>query len=231
MRDGLWELNKIGDQIEMKKLIFTSFLLISFLIALGLFVFASEERSWNFKVYLDKKEIGYQNFILTPKPNGSNVLIEAKFDVEYLFINFYSYRHNNREVWQDGCLRSIESKTDDNGENYFVLGSAQNEDFTIKSQKGKQHLKGCIKTFSYWDAKFLNSTHLLNSQTGEFSPVEIQKLGNTEINVNEQLLPAVHYQISTRDFEIELWYSPDHSEWLALQSTMIDGDVLRYQRI
>ncbi len=231
MTDGLWELNKIGDQREMKKIFFTSFLLISFLITLEFYAFATEERLWNFKVYLDKKEIGYQNFKLTSKPNGSNVSIEAKFDIDFLFINVYSYRHNNREVWQDGCLRSIESKTDDNGENFFVLGSAQNEDFTINSQNGKQRLKGCIKTFSYWDANFLNSTHLLNSQTGEFSPVEIRKLGNTEINVNEQLIPAVHYQISTRDFEIELWYSPDHSEWLALKSTTVDGDVLRYQRI
>lgn len=215
----------------MKKVFFTSFVLISFLIVLGFSAFASQERSWNFKVYLDKKEIGYQNFKLTPKPNGSNVSIEAKFDVEFLFINVYSYRHNNREVWQDGCLQSIESKTDDNGENFFVLGSAQNEAFTLKSQMGEQRIKGCIKTFSYWDANFLNSTHLLNSQTGEFSSVEIRNLGNTEINVNEQLIPAVHYQISTRDFKIELWYSPDHSEWLALQSTTVDGDVLRYQRI
>lgn len=215
----------------MKKVFFTSFLIISFQVALGFSVFASEERSWNFKVYLDKKEIGYQNFKLTPKPNGSNVSIEAKFDVEYLFINFYSYRHNNREAWQDGCLQSIESKTEDNGEKFFVLGSTQNEVFTIKTQMGEQHLKGCIKTFSYWDANFLNSTHLLNSQTGEFSPVEIRKLGNTEINVSGQLIPAVRYHISTRDFEIELWYSPDHSEWLALQSTTVDGSVLRYQRI
>lgn len=215
----------------MKKLFFTPFLIISFLIALEFSTFASEERSWNFKVYLDKKEIGYQNFKLTPNPNGSNVSIEAKFDVEYLFINFYSYRHNNSEAWKDGCLQSIESKTEDNGEKFFVLGSVQNEVFTIKSQMGEQRLKGCIKTFSYWDANFLNSTQLLNSQTGEFSPVEIRKLGNTKINVSGLLIPAVRYHISTRDFKIELWYSPDHSEWLALQSTTVDGKVLRYQRI
>ncbi|MGV7224923.1 MAG: DUF6134 family protein [Nitrospinales bacterium] len=214
----------------MKKLIITSFLVIFFLITFNISTFASDERSWNFKVYLDKKEIGYQNFKLTPKPNGSNVSIEAKFDVDFLFINVYSYRHNNSEIWKDGCLQSIESKTDDNSENFFVLGSAQDEAFTIKTQMGEQRLNGCIKTFSYWDANFLNSTHLLNSQTGEFSPVEIRKLGNTKISVSGQLTPAIHYHISTRDFEIELWYSPDHSDWLALQSTTVDGNVLRYQK-
>ena len=215
----------------MKKVFFNAFLLICFLVALGLSAFASEERSWKFKVYLDKKEIGYQYFKLTPKPNGSNVSIEAKFDVEYLFINFYNYRHNNREVWRDGCLQSIESKTVDNGESFFVAGSMQSDVFTIKSQAGEQRLKGCVKTFSYWDADFLNSTHLLNSQTGEFSPVEIRELGSTEINVSGQLIPAVHYHLSTRDFEIELWYSPDRSEWLALRSTTVDGNVLRYERL
>ena len=215
----------------MKKLITTSSLVIFFLITFDISTFATEEQSWNFKVYLDKKEIGYQSFRLTPKPNGSNISIEAKFDVKYLFINFYSYRHNNKEVWQDGCLQSIESKTIDNGENFFVNGAVQNDVFIIKSQLGEQRLRGCVKTFSYWDASFLNSTHLLNSQTGEFSPVEIHKLGNTEITVSGQLIPAVQYHLSTRDFEIKLWYSLDHSEWFALQSTTVDGNVLRYQRI
>jgi hypothetical protein len=194
-------------------------------------VFAFEDQSWNFRVYLDNKEIGYQTFILTRKPNGSSVLIEARFDVNLLFINIYSYRHNNHEVWRKGCLQSIESKTDDNGKKFFVLGSRQDQVFSIKNKMGEKHLKGCIKTFSYWDPSFLNSTHLLNSQTGELTSVKIQNLGTMEIKISKQLVPAVHYHISAREFELDLWYSTDHSEWLALESSTVAGSVLRYQRI
>jgi len=223
----------------MKHFLLFPLISLSLLIAVKCTTFASEvssehalgEKSWNFKVYLDQKEIGYQTFTLTPKAGGSNVTIEAKFDVEFLFINVYSYRHRNSEIWRDGCLQSIESRTDDNGDNFFVMGSRADNGFEIKSHAGEQQLQGCVKTFAYWDADFLDSTRLLNSQTGEFQPVEIRTLGTTEIDVLGQKREAIHYHISTSDFQIELWYSPDRSEWLALQSTTTEGSVLRYKRI
>lgn len=226
----------------MKHLILFPVMVFSLLIAVKCTALASEvpsevsserspgEKSWNFKVYLDQKEIGYQSFKLLPKPDGSQVSIEAKFDVEFFFINVYSYRHNNSETWKNGCLQSIESKTDDNGDNFFVMGSRADNGFAIKSHAGEQQLQGCVKTFSYWDASFLNSTRLLNSQTGEYQSVQVRELGNVEIDVLGKPTSATHYHISTSDFQIDLWYSPDRSEWLALQSTTAEGSVLRYKR-
>jgi len=222
----------------VKHLILFPVMVFSLLLAVKCTAFASEvsleqvlgEKLWNFKVYLDQKEIGYQRFKILPKTDGSKVSIEAKFDVEFFFINVYSYRHSNREIWKNGCLQSIESKTDDNGDNYFVRSSRESDALVVESARGEERLNGCVKTFSYWDADFLNSTHLLNSQTGEFQPVEIRQLGTTEVNVFGQKRPAIHFHITTSDFQIDLWYSPDRSEWLALQSTTAEGSVLRYQR-
>ncbi len=65
------------------------------------------ERSWDFSVLLDGSKIGYHRFQLTEDDGQRRLTSEAKFDVRFLFINAFRYRHTNNEVWSDGCLERI----------------------------------------------------------------------------------------------------------------------------
>jgi len=190
---------------------------------------ANTSQSWRFTVFLDDKAVGQHTFQVINEDNSRYVTVHAKFNVSILFFNAYSYQHSNHEVWHGECLSSIRSQTNDNGETQFVQGELQGKVFHLRTSQGENEIPGCVRTFAYWDPSFLNSRYLLNAQTGELMPVSINDLGRESITVKDKTVVSQHYRISTDQFSIDLWYSPQR-EWLALQSTTRDGAVLRYQR-
>lgn len=203
------------------------------LLSCGLLMFsgishAASQQAWTFKVFLDDQEIGEHRFVVSTQDNTRYVEVDAKFDVRILFFTAYSYQHSNYEVWQQQCLQSIKSKTDDNGKQQYVEGEKHGKAFRVITKLSNQQVDGCIKTFAYWEPDFLNSRQLLNAQTGKLMPVTITEVGRKIIQVRGDSVESEQYRIITDEFSIDLWYSPQR-EWLALQSTTRDGSVLRYQ--
>ncbi len=187
----------------------------------------STEAAWHFRVYLDGKAIGYHRFHLIRNSTDREVVSEAEFDVTFLKIPVFSYRHRNIEVWNKQCLASITSSTDENGKHFRVRGSVDESGFRLITQDGTSTLPDCINTFAYWDKSFLESSRLLNAQTGEYLDVEVSSLGEQVITVRNTEQAADRYRLDTGDATIDLWYS-EHGQWLALESTTSSGRVLRY---
>lgn len=183
---------------------------------------------WRFKVSLDGNEIGYHNFTITRNGNQETVTIEANFIVKILLITAYTYNHKNTEVWQDGCLQSIASNTDDDGNTFWVNGIRKGAAFEVKTKSGNNLLDGCVMTFAYWNPAMLKQARLLNSQNGVYPQVTIQSKGQETITVRDQNVQADAYTISGNGFDtIELWYSPS-GEWLRLASTTAKGYRITY---
>ncbi len=192
---------------------------------------SSTDDSWNFKVYLDDKEIGFHNFSRVHKEQHHEIYSSARFDVKFLFVNVYSYKHDNVEHWNGQCLNSINAVTDDNGDLYKVSGKTGNDAFIVnisdtQNEKQNKYLP-CIKTFAYWDTEFLKETTLLNSQTGEMIEVSSEFIGNETLSHKGEEVVARHYRLKGKDLQIDLWYSADN-HWLALESLTESGRVVRY---
>lgn len=185
------------------------------------------EKQWNFKVYLDDREIGYHRFSLNNQGSTHYVTSEARFKVRFLGIPLYSYRHDNRESWNDQCLNEIAASTDDNGKEYRVDGTVNENGFILETLKGKQLLPSCISTFSYWDKSILENNQLLNSQTGEYLDISSSFQGREVIDAGNNKIPALRYRLVNDKFNIDIWYS-ENDEWLALESITEGGRVLRY---
>lgn len=198
------------------------------LIAPGLAIATGESRSWDFSVLLDGDEIGYHRFELTEEGDERRVKSEAKFDVRFLFINAFRYRHTNTEIWSDGCLRQIEARTEANSKKLSVTGSTVDEGLVIDDGTSKNVLPDCVMTFAYWDPAFLEQPKLLNSQSGDYLDVEVEALGRERIAVRGEQIDAEAYRVLADKIELTLWYSTD-SEWLALESVAKGGRIIRYE--
>ncbi len=188
---------------------------------------ANENKHFNFKVFLDDKEIGQHTFVISPQDEEIVVTSEAQFNVKFWIISAYSYSHTSNEIWRGECLHTIEASTDDNGDSLFVRGSQKGESLQLHTHAGNNTLHGCVRTFAYWNPELLSDTKLLNVQTGEVEPVTFRLLGESTINVRDQAVTALHYRIENPEFSIDLWYSHTQ-EWLALESTTNNGARLRY---
>lgn len=188
---------------------------------------ASELREWRFKVFLEDRPIGEQVFRLNEKGGRARLLTEASFDVKILFFTAYTYRHRNEEIWKDGCLERIESKTDDNGDAFRLLGEPVDDGFRVETSEFSATLPSCVRSFAYWNVDYLRAPKLLNSQTGEYVNVSVRALGEESLEVRGAPLRARRYALEGPDMRIDLWYSLD-DEWVALESASKGGRKLRY---
>ena len=188
-----------------------------------------DAHEWNFRVYLDDAEIGYHNFSLVDEGGQQTLSTEAEFNVKFLFITAYRYEHVNQETWQGDCLQAIASRTDANGKKFEVRGTRDAEAFELEVIDGRREMPGCVKTFAYWNPQILDAPALLNSQTGELLPVEIEEVATETLTVRGEDTVARRYRLLAKNMELDIWYSEDRSRWLALQSTVKGGRKLRYE--
>lgn len=194
---------------------------------------SEDAREWNFKVFLDDKEIGFHNFRLEEDGAREQLRSEAEFKVKFLFITAYKYEHENSETWRNDCLLEIRSETDANGKDFKVAGERVDDGFDIEVNANKDEFvpesqDACIKTFAYWNPEFLKEEQLLNVQTGELLDVTVETVGNETLTVRGQEIPAQRYRLVAKNIEVDVWYSDDDESWLALESTVKGGRKLRY---
>jgi hypothetical protein len=184
-----------------------------------------------FQVYLDERPIGEHSFRIADSGDTTRVTSRASFDVDFLFINAYRYRHSSNETFRDGCLTAIDATTDDNGKRYAVVGAASGDAFRIEAGDAVASTDGCVKTFAYWDKGFLTKRRLLNPQTGELESVRVQPRGSDAVAAdNGASLRAERYALTTDELTIELWYN-DELGWVGLESDAGKGKRIIYRRV
>jgi len=184
--------------------------------------------AWRFRVYLDDREIGYHNFYLQQSEGIRVLRSEASFEYRLMFVPLFRYEHENRETWSGDCLRSIESRTDSNGEPYRVDGRAEPGYFLVDASAGEAKLPECVMSFAYWNPAFLGQGRLLNTQNGEFLEVEISPPVAEPLTVRGEPQPSYRYRLEAGELRLDLWYSTSN-EWLALESEVRGGRKLRYE--
>ena len=215
----------------MKRLLVGLPVTLLIFVACGAAIAREDSRSmtWLFDVYLDDSKIGYHRYELVEDEGHAKVYSEANFDVRFLFINAFRYRHSNSEQWADGCLQQIEASTNTNGNRLNVFGEKTDSGFVIENDEGSARLPDCVMTFAYWNPRFLEQPRLLNPQTGELLDVNVEERGSDIVEVGDREVEATRYTLSAKDMQLTIWYSPDR-EWLALESVAKGGRIIRYKR-
>jgi hypothetical protein len=174
---------------------------------------SAQTRAWNYRVLLDESEIGRHRFTLHENGADREMRIEARFAVKFLAITFYRYEHVATERWRDGCLRALDSRTDDDGERQAV--------------NWRETGGACEMSFAYWNPRILKAERLLNAQTGEMVPVSVQRLGEESITVRGAPARAQRYRLIAPPLQIDIWL--DGADWVALESLAKGGRRLRYE--
>ena len=192
------------------------------------FAEAPDNRTLLFDVFLDGKKIGYHRFEIAGQESNAAVRSEASFDVKFLFVTAFSYRHNATENWSGGCLDEIEARTDSNGRQLSLVGERTGNSFVVDTGEDEAELPECVTTFAYWNPGFLEQPRLLNPQTGEYLEVEVEELGRDVVELDGREVPARSVRLRARQMDITLWYS-ENSEWLALESVAKGGRIIRYE--
>ena len=198
----------------MRKIVYSIFLVVS--------NFAYAE-VWEFDAVLNDKVIGQHTFIYEDEKTVS----DANFKFEYLFMDFI-YQHKSSETWQGNCLKTISSKTDDDGDLYNVSGNMEANQFIVTTNNKTSELPLCIMTFAYGNPKILDQKKLMNSQNGEYLDVDIQFLREENHMVKDKDILTDLWQIEAKgddgDLLIHIWYDKNMN-WVSLKSQTPIGDM------
>ena len=187
-------------------------------------------REWRFAVTLDGSPIGEHAFRLVDRGDEIEVDSRASFNVRFLGFSVYSYEHHAKERWKGGCLASLESRTDDNGDIEVVKGELASEGFRV-TQGGKTTLlPACTMTFAYWNPAMRGQSRLLNPQTGDYLDITIASEAEAKPGDGSPTGDAVRYVIRGKNLEVVLWYRKPDDGWLALDSRTSRGSLLSYRR-
>ena len=185
------------------------------------FTYAQE---WKFDALLNDKIIGQHTFIYEDEKTISN----ANFKFEYLFMDFI-YQHKSTETWQGDCLKTISSKTDDDGELYEVSGHIGTDRFLVTTNNKITELPSCVMTFAYGNPKILDQKKLMNSQNGEYLDVDIQFIREENHIVKGKEILTELWEIRAKsddgDLLVHLWYD-ENMNWVSLKSQTPIGDML-----
>ncbi len=180
---------------------------------------APAQKVFDFDVNLDKRPIGTHRFIVSRQADGAtSIQSDASFDVRFLGIAAYRYRHQATEQWQGDCLLAIKASTNDNGRSLLVSGLQRDGRFELE-QPAAAALPTCPSAYAYWNRDLLlRQRALLNPQTGKLDALRVESLGRETLELKGQAIPAERYRLHAAQNVIELWYSL-RGEWLRLEST------------
>jgi hypothetical protein len=184
----------------------------------------SSAREWHFDVSVDGLSIGSHDLVL--RENGDARTVQS--DMHFGLLGVSAYQQHAEETWQANCLTRLDTRTEEKGNVTTVTGRLDGDGFAIDGPRGHERLAPCVMSFAYWNPRVLKQTHLLNVQTGAWTPVAVESLGKEEIEIRGSSVAADHFRIDTERNRIELWYSPE-GEWIGLRSTTRSGHVLAYR--
>ena len=152
------------------------------------------------------------------------MLSKAFYNVNVLFVNVFKYEHTASELWEGDCLASLSSTTVENGKQTTIDARRQEQRFAVvRDEQPLLETDACVGSYAYWDRQRIQRDALMNPQTGEIDPVQVNQLGNKplpRVGASAQAL-----EIDSESARIRLWYS-EAGEWLALETETEDQPIL-----
>jgi len=178
-----------------------------------------ENNQLAYEIIRKDKRIGFQTLSFS-REDKDQLLVDVyiRIDLKFGFITLFRYIHANQEVWKDGALQSIVSKTYNNGDDELVELRLEGDGLQGKATKATLPVSAPILTTSYFNPNFVRQNALLSTQDGRVLNVDIANLGLDIVPTPDGPVEAVHYQL-TGDLALNIWYTPA-GQWVRTEFSL-----------
>jgi hypothetical protein len=186
---------------------------------------ASDKEIRHFSVAVDGKAAGKYKMTINQDEDGTLTMTgDADIKVSYLLAS-YKYRYQGTEVWKDGRLQKLTSKTNDDGKKYDLSAWADASDLRIQVNGVDRTTRWDLWTSSYWrlpEERFRNrQLFLLDCDTGKETDATLKFVASQSLRLAGQIIPCTHYRIRGGGLQVELWF--DAQERLVREEAIEDG--------
>jgi hypothetical protein len=149
--------------------------------------------------------------------NGDNLLVEVenRIEVKVLFMTFFSFAADRREIWRGGRMLSYRSQTDDDGTDIAVRGVAKGDRFVIDGPDGQTDAPAGVFPSNPWNRKIVEQPLLMDSKSGALLKVKTEAAGAETVEARGGQVEALKFVMSG-DLARELWFAEDGT-WLKMR--------------
>lgn len=157
---------------------------------------------------------------------GSEFSVSTRIDitVRVLGVPAFIFRHESTEHWADGRLQAFDSKTNDDGSDFFVTGRAEAGSFKIINRKGTEVAPADIMVGSYWTPLIARQTQLIDPQRGRVKSQQLLSTDAMTIQARNGPVQATRYRVIG---VTDGWVAYDGAgRWLAAELKKKGSDIL-----
>lgn len=174
------------------------------------------------------KRLGFQTLDFATLDNG-DLQVDVHIEIDFkIIIPLFSYTHDNREIWRDGKLLSLNSRTDNNGENTFADLRAEGDKLIGDGTDYENNLSADLLSTSYFNPNFVRQTALVSSQDGRLLKIDIEEMGRETLNLEVGTVEATRFRL-TGKLRIDIWYTDD-GRWVKSEFTR-GGNTLVIEQV
>ena len=154
-------------------------------------------------------DIGTLTLDFRPSGEGSLVVrTRMEIAVSWLSITVFRFRHDAEELWRDGRLVALSSRTNDDGRKRRVELRREGERLRGTYNGKARDLPGDLLPASLWHPGTILQSALLDPIKGRSREIDVRDRGEEKITVDGRAVVTHHYSI-TGQIKRELWYGPD----------------------
>ena len=191
------------------------YLLLLLLISANLYAFPiPKDNEVSFDIIRKNKNIG--SLITTFKKEDDKLQIRTILDIKVKVLLFTAYKffQDTTETWVDGEFVKIEGYTDFEDEReYYIKGNDLDENFIASGMDGKLTLSNKILPLNYWNKKILEEEEVFDTQKGIVRKINVQKLENEIINMNNKKIETEKYIINASKNPKDKGPFPQYTLW------------------
>lgn len=158
-----------------------------------------------FTILMGGDTVGFDRVEFENRGDTLEVIREIEITVSFLMFDAYQYTHRDREVWKDGVLQSMVTRTNDNGEIFTVNAQRTDQGLKVVAGDSRYLTSPDIIPSSYWNRELVNQDRILDTQHGRILEVKIREIGTETFKFPSRVLSTTSYQIEG-ELELEIWY-------------------------
>ncbi len=162
--------------------------------------------------------------------DDGELIVETAIDLELTvaFVSVFTFTHRNTERWRDGRLLSLESTTNDTGDEFFVTGQATEQGVQVDGSRGSYLAPPDIMTTSLWNREIVNRTQAIDTQKGALFAFTVEPGSQDFIDGDGGRIVARSYRFRG-DLNIDVWYDVDQE--VAGVAFNVRGNPITYRRL
>jgi Family of unknown function (DUF6134) len=166
---------------------------------------AGDAGEYTFTVLKDGTPVGQHRIAFEREGDRIEIREETAIEVRFAMVPLYTFRHEGRQVWEDGRAVRIDATTDDNGKAFDITVRADGDGYSRTVNGRIDRFDESTAVLAFWNKDTLRHHAFFSVVEDKTLNLAFQYVGQEKITVAGQELDVEHYRMSG-DEERELWY-------------------------